>query len=44
MGLRASGPSFHGRSSVTFTTNIAEFDFRYTQLGMGQAAELLEEA
>ena len=26
-------PSFHGRSSVEFTTNIAEADFRYTQGG-----------
>ena len=25
-------PSFHGRFSVDFTTNIAEFDFRYTQV------------
>jgi transposase InsO family protein len=24
-------PSFHGRFSVDFTTNIAESDFRYTQ-------------
>jgi hypothetical protein len=29
-------PSFHGRSSVVFTTNIAESDFRYTQ---GEAGE-----
>ena len=29
--MRALAPSFHGRSSVDFTANIAESDFRYTQ-------------
>jgi hypothetical protein len=27
-------PSFHGQFSVDFTTNIAESNFRYTQVAM----------
>jgi hypothetical protein len=32
--LSASAPSRHTQFSVAFTTNIAEFNFRYTQQGI----------